>query len=208
MKTNYLFTLLTALLFLSCGSQKEDTNAKGISNYKSSERPSQALSYNELVPMLKYYDTMKRDTLRKTTLKGGNDTRVNFYRLEDLKAYIAYVEKLAVEKKIKVTGINIISAAYPKEKKYGLKQGYQTLVFMPTTMVDKKENVSFDPIYSEIGKPRLFTEILYSKFNYSFRGYKSNTARTFMKSTAINATIDGDEMESSAANRTHISPPY
>jgi len=200
--------LLTAILFLSCETQNKDSKAKGISNHKSTERPAQALTYNEVVPMLKYYDEMKRDTLRKTTLKGGNDTRVNFYRLEDLKAYIAYVEKIATEKKIKVTGINIISAAYPQDKKYGLKQGYQTLIFMPTTRVDDKDNISFDPLYSEIGKPKLFVEILYSNFKYSFRGYQSKTAKTFMKKAAINTTTDGDDMESSAANRTHISPPY
>ena len=161
MKTNYLFTLLTAMLFLACGTQNNDTKAKDTSVYKFTGRPAQALTYNEVVPMLKYYDDMKRDTLRKTTLNGGNDTRVNFYRLEDLKAYIAYVEKLAMDKKIKLTGINIISAAYPEDKKYGLKQGYQTLIFMPATTGKENENVSFDPLYSEMGKPKLFAEILY-----------------------------------------------
>lgn len=194
------------MLFLACGTQNNDSKSTGVSEYKSTGRPAQALTYNEVVPMLKYYDDMKRDTLRKTTLNGGNDTRVNFYRLEDLKAYIAYVEKLAMDKNINITGINIISAAYPQDKKYGLKQGYQTLIFMPATTINGKKNVSFDPLYSGKESPKLFAEILYSKFKYSFRGYHPNTAEKKMRSASF-LQSPGD-MESSAANRTHISPPY
>ncbi len=202
MKTNYLFTLLTVLLFLSCGTK--DSAKKATEN--TVKRPTQALTYNELVPMLKYYDAKKRDTLRRTTLDGGNDTRVNFYKLEDLKAYIAYVEYLAQKKDIEITGINIISAAYPQDVKYGKKQGYQTLIFMPATTIGNKENVSFDPLYSDVKKPKMFAEILYSKFNYSFRGYPLNKQRSVMKKTTV---MQGPgELDSSGANRTHISPPY
>ncbi len=209
MKTNYLLTLLMAALFLSCGTKVRDTKTKDISCFEYSGRPSQALTYKEVASMLDHYDNTKLGILKKTTAKGGEDTRENFYPLEDLKAYIAYIEKLAKDKKIKLTGINIISAAYSKDSNDANKHGYQTLIFMPaTTLKDGKERVSFDPLHSENGKPRLFAEILFSKFNYSYRGYQSNTTRTYMKSASLANTTDGDDMESSAANRTHISPPY
>ncbi|MBL4642874.1 MAG: hypothetical protein JKY44_04695 [Flavobacteriaceae bacterium] len=207
MKTNYLFILLISVLFLSCGTQNRDTKTKDVSYYEYTGRPSQALTYKEVASMLRHYDNTRVEALKKTN-NGKKDTRENFYALEDLKAYIAYVEKLAKDKKIKITGINIISAAYPDDARYKEKANYQTLIFMPATKIGDKNNVSFDPLYSQVGKPKLFAEILYSKFHYSYRGYQSNTARTFMKNTAIKTTTDGDDMESSAANRTHISPPY
>jgi len=208
MRTTYLFTLFVALLFISCGTKsKDDTKVKDSAEYKATGRPAQALKYKEVVSMLRYYDSVKRDILRKTTLKGGNDTRENFYPLKDLKAYIAYVEKLAEDKNISITGINIISAAYPQDKKYGLKQGYQTLIFMPATTINGKKNVSFDPLYSGKESPKLFAEILYSDYNYSFRGYQPNKTKKKMRSATFLQITDPD-MDSSAANRTHISPPY
>ena len=208
MKTNYLLTLFIAALFLSCVTKVRDTKTKDISCFEYSGRPSQALTYKEVASMLRHYDNTKLGVLKKTMAKGGEDTRENFYPLEDLKAYIAYIEKLAKDKKIKLTGINIISAAYPKDSKVEIKHGYQTLIFMPaTTLKNGTERVSFDPLHSEKGKPRLFAEILLSEFNYSYRGYQLNTTRTFMRSATTENTTDDDDMESSAANRTHISPP-
>ena len=114
MKKNYFFAVCITLLCMSCGTNFRDTKTKDISCFEYSGRPSQALSYKEVVSMLKHYDDTRVEVLKKAN-KGNNDTRENYFPLEDLKAYIAYVEKLSKDKKIKITGINIISAAYPDD---------------------------------------------------------------------------------------------
>ena len=202
MKKNYFFAVCITLLCMSCGTNFRDTKTKDISCFEYSGRPSQALSYKEVVSMLKHYDDTRVEVLKKAN-KGNNDTRENYFPLEDLKAYIAYVEKLSKDKKIKITGINIISAAYPDDTdRYQDKANHQTLIFMPATKIEGKNNVSFDPMYSEIGKPKRFDEIL-KKFNYFYR-QPSPRNKMILKANSSGS----DDMESSAANRTHISPPY
>ena len=202
MKKNYFLAVFITLLCMSCGTKIRDAKTKDISCFEFSGRPSQALTYKEVVSMLRHYDNTRVEALKKTN-KGKEDTRENFYALEDLKAYIAYVEKLSKDRKIKITGINIISAAYPDDTStYSEKANHQTLIFMPATNIGDKKNVSFDPLHSKKGKPKRFEEIL-KKFNYFYR-----QASPKMKMSLKSNNIVGDDMESSAANRTHISPPY
>ena len=94
MKKNYFFAVCITLLCMSCGTNFRDTKTKDISCFEYSGRPSQALSYKEVVSMLKHYDDTRVEVLKKAN-KGNNDTRENYFPLEDLKAYIAYVEKLS-----------------------------------------------------------------------------------------------------------------
>jgi len=202
MKKNYFLAVFITLLCMSCGTKIRDAKTKDISCFEFSGRPSQALTYKEVVSMLKHYDDTRVEALKKTN-KGKEDTRENFYALEDLKAYIAYVEKLSKDRKIKITGINIISAAYPDDTaRYPDKANHQTLIFMPATNIGGKNNVSFDPLYSKIGKPKRFDEIL-EKFDYFYRKPSPKNKMILKASNSVS-----DDMESSAANRTHISPPY
>ena len=202
MKKNYFLAVFITLLCMSCGTKIRDAKTKDISCFEYSGRPSQALTYKEVVSMLKHYDNTRVEALKKTN-NGREDTRENFYALEDLKAYIAYVEKLSKDRKIKITGINIISAAYPDDAStYPDKANYQTLIFMPATNIGNEKKVSFDPLHSKIGKPKRFDEIL-KKFNYFYRQSPQKNKMLLKASNPV-----GDDMESSAANRTHISPPY
>jgi hypothetical protein len=203
MKKEFILTVLIISLFISCETKVSTTNQKDITSIEEIERPPQALSYLEVVSMLQHYDNTRVEALKKTN-NGKEDTRENFYALEDLKAYIAYIEKLAADKKIKISGINIISAAYPNDTvAYPDKANYQTLIFMPATEIGGRYNVSFDPLYSEIGKPKLFDEILFNRFGYSYRNYKPKMQNPSMESKSMM-----DDPESSAANRSQISPPY
>jgi hypothetical protein len=202
MKKNYFLAVFITLLCMSCGTKIRDAKTKDISCFEYSGRPSQALKYKEVVSMLKHYDNTRVEALKRTN-NGKEDTRENYYPLEDLKAYIAYVEKLSKEKKIKITGINIINAAYPDDtSRYPVKANYQTLIFMPATSIGNEKNVSFDPLHSKIGKPKRFDEIL-KKFNYFYRQSPQKNKMILKASNYM-----GDDMESSAANRAKISPPY
>ena len=70
------------------------------------------------------------------------DTRDVTFSIEDLKQYIAYVEKIAKEKDLKGLGLRFYFGAYSKNDttpniKY---PGYTTLFFMPTHQVESKNN--------------------------------------------------------------------
>ena len=112
MKKNYFLAVFITLLCMSCGTKIRDAKTKDISCFEYSGRPSQALTYKEVVSMLKHYDNTRVEALKKTN-KGREDTRENFYALEDLKAYIAYVEKLSKDRKIKITAVSYTHLTLP-----------------------------------------------------------------------------------------------
>ncbi|MEQ6123766.1 hypothetical protein AAON49_06155 [Pseudotenacibaculum sp. MALMAid0570] len=199
-------------LFLTVGCKKEDNNKhenhenhekKGKYCYKYQGRPDIALTYNELVSMLNQYDQTKKGALQAA--HGKEDTRVNFFKIEDLKAYLAYVEKLSKEKKIKLTGINIISAAYPDNHHDSIKRNYQTLILMPTTEIDGRENVSFDPLNSEKGTPKTLAEML-MQYGYMW-SYDGQMKMGNSNEMRMGKQSGGGEGLSSGANRAGISPP-
>lgn len=215
MKTNYaipavvvVLVLVVAVLFFSLDKDGTHFPYKG--------RPGQTLSYQEVVSMLYHYDTTREQVLK--TALGKEDTRENFYPLDDLKAYIAYIEKLAGEKDIEVTGINIIAAAYPDDKnKYGKKNNYQTIILMPATTINGKERISFDPLYSDKGTPKRFDEIL-KEYGYLYRksansGAENNAAKKMFMLKSNAASVENstqsstEDRQSVAANRTQVTPP-
>lgn len=117
----------------------------------------------------------------------------NWYKIEDLKQYIAYVERISKEKKIPVTGFRIYPTSYPINYYDEKLMGRQTLIFTPTTTINGKNDVAFEPLYSEIGKP-----VIVSEFLEKVKKKKSNLAKS------INTT----SIQSSSANRLEPSPPF
>src|SRR5690606_12314574 len=77
--------------------------------------------------------------------------------IEDIKAYIQYVEESSAEKGIEVTGIDIIHTQYKKAAPGAPNPNYgtnnKTLMLAPTYN-NGTSNIAFDPIYSEQGKPK------------------------------------------------------
>lgn len=200
--TKLCFALsLSVLLFsYSCADYTPGDDAKP------SGRPDIALTYPELVSMLEHYDATRKKPL--TGVRGDEDTRVNFVKIKDLKQYIAYVEKEARKKRIKVTGINFISAAYPNDYTDQEKQNYQTIIMMPATTIDGQEGVSFDPLKSDKGEPKSLKEILANQYNYNWyydlitinkSNNKSKRSRSVQKS-------GGNDL-SSGGNRMGTTPP-
>ncbi len=192
-------SLLSLFLLISCNEYK---NVKDNDGYKG--RPDIALTYPELISMLQHYDETKKEPIKQ--IFGKEDTRINFFKIEDLKAYIAYVEKESAKKKIKLTGINFISAAYPSNYKDKNKQNYQTLIMMPTTTINKEEGVSFDPLKSEKGIPKSLKEILMSYNSYNWYYDKVQVKNITSRGVSKSAKNGGDDL-SAGANRAGISPP-
>lgn len=87
-----------------------------------------------------------------------NTTQAVWFSLENLKEYIDYIEKNANDKNIPVSGIRFHITA-SNEGAYRF-----SLALCPTTEVNGKQ-MSFDPLYSEIGKPKDLNEILKNSEN-------------------------------------------
>lgn len=196
-KIKLMFTLALSMLLLTFAC-KDYTNG---ANQTPQSRPDIALTYDELISMLEHYDQTRKNQIA-TAVGLKEDTRVNNFKIEDLKAYIAYVEQEAKKKKIKVTGINFISAAYPKNHPDKEKRNYQTLIMMPATTINGVEAVSFDPLKSEKGKPKSLKEIL-----NDLRGYTwYYDAISIPKSKSAKSDEIGGK--SSGGNRAGITPPF
>lgn len=197
--TKLVFTLALSLLLLSYAC-KDYTNG---ANQNQAQRPDIALTYSELISMLEHYDKTKKNQIANAVgLK--EDTRINNFKLEDLKAYIAYVEFEAKKKNIKVTGINFISAAYPKNHSDKEKRNYQTLIMMPATTINGVADVSFDPLKSEKGKPKSLKEILDDMRNYPWYYDAITISKSRSKSKSNKS---GDDL-SIGGNRAGITPPF
>jgi len=203
MKINFLGFVLCALLFVSCKESTKDCPPKceDLSCYSNNNRPDIAITYEEMAAMFETYDKGAKKVLNAYTKKEskGKDsisTISNWYKLDDLKQYIAYLEKISKEKNIKLTGIKIYPASYPKHYKKKEYAGRQTLIFTPTTTINGRDDVAFEPLYSEEGNP-----VSIDVFLNQVRNGKVNEA-SFLP------TLRSQSLESSAANRGQINPPY
>ena len=196
-----LLLLMFSFIFSNC---KSDCNhvSKEINN----SRPAQAITYNEMASMFNTYDKGQKIVLDKyraklTNGKDSIESLSHFYNLEDLKQYIAYLEKLSNDKDIKLTGLRIFSAAYPIDYKQTDLRGRETLIFMPTAKIGNKNNVAFEPLYSEKGQPIPFTKFL-NKF--SSDETKKVSRASFVPFTSIQTNL----LPSSGANKLEPSPPH
>ncbi|WP_299057816.1 hypothetical protein [uncultured Polaribacter sp.] len=203
-KTGLVFFMFSILLACDSTEQKkENFIAKEAQNncYPNNERPKNAITYKELSAMLAQYETHQKAVLKdyvnkEFSYKEG-DTESNWYSIDELKQYIAYVERLSEEKGIPLTGIKIFSAAYPDNSVGKDHKGRQTLIFAPTTTIGSDDKVAFEPLKSSNKNP-----VPMLKYLAEFNNKNNVNKASFLPSIYVK-----DE-NSSAANRTHIAPPY
>jgi hypothetical protein len=194
---SFLFILTSCKL--EC---KHDENEKNISEscYPNSKKPSQVITYEEMADMMDAFNEGPKKELNKYLKKvsKGKDsvsTIYNWYKLDDLKQYIAYIEKISEEKEIPVTGFRIYPSTYPKNYKEKELRNLQTLFFTPTTAIDGKDDAAFEPLYSKKGEPAQVQQFL-----DNVRAKKAN------KAGMLNLSLQ-DGLESSSANRLRPTPP-
>ena len=204
MKTSYNFfsILFISLFIFSCKTECNHEDPK-----INDSRPSNAISYQEMAGMFNQYDIGQKKVLDKYRAAFTKDPKdaiesiSHFYELNDLKQYIAYLEKSSNEKEIKLTGIRIFSAAYPREHSDRSLRGRQTLVFMPTAKIGDKYDVAFEPLYSEKGQPVNFTKFL-NRFS------SEDTKKVSRASFFPIVNPQEDLLPSSGTNRLKPIPPH
>ncbi|PQJ75769.1 hypothetical protein [Polaribacter gangjinensis] len=197
MKIQFFTASFFLFLLVSCNEKPQNSSTC----YLNDSRPSQAISYEEMAAMIDAFDSGSKKELDKYLKKVSNgkdsiSTIYSWYKLEDLKQYIAYIEKISKEKGIPVTGLRIYPSEYPENFVNQKLKGRQTLIFTPTTTIDGKDDVAFEPLYSETGKPALISEFLEKA------RMKMSKNSSYLKST------DTTTIQSSSANRIITSPPY
>ncbi|WP_158839261.1 hypothetical protein [Polaribacter sp. L3A8] len=203
MKTlcNFFSVLFLSLFIFSCQTEVESKEPK-----VDDSRPSNTITYKEMASMFHQYDVGQKpvlDQYRKEftgDAKDATESISHFYELNQLKQYIAYLEKLSNEKNIKLTGIRIFSAAYPKDHSDELLRGRQTLIFMPTADTDKSKNVAFEPLYSKEGQAVPFTEFLHQ--------FSSDETKNVVRASFLPFMSAKADFNSSGANRLSVMPPY
>ncbi len=166
MKSKITTFLLIAIsvFFIRCDEREKelsldlDLASEDQFGFPSEGRPSNAISYQELVSMLHEYD-LKRSEILESRL-GEPDNRSVFFSKRELIDFFNDVERLSVEKNIKVTGFTIYNAVHPNDALDQKKRNKSTLIIMPNTVRGNNYNVAFDPSLSEKNKPAYFDEEL------------------------------------------------
>ncbi|QTD39349.1 hypothetical protein JL193_11060 [Polaribacter batillariae] len=189
------------VLFLNSCTEKCEHKNYDVNN----SRPSNTITYKEMAGMFHQYDVGQKKVLDAYRAKFTGDKTdtvesiSHFYEINQLKQYIAYIEKLSKEKDIALTGVRIFSAAYPKNYEDKSLRGRHSLIFMPTAKINGK-HVAYEPLYSKKGNPVVFTEFL-NKFS-------SEETKQVMRASFLPLfSAQEDDLESSGANRLKPSPP-
>ncbi|TMM32434.1 hypothetical protein FDT66_02930 [Polaribacter aestuariivivens] len=202
---NIFRTSIVLLLLILLNSCNEICNHED--HAVNNTRPSNAITYKEMAAMFHQYDVGQKkvlDKYRGDFTANKNDTIESvshYYEINQLKQYIAYLEKISKDKEITLTGIRIFSAAYPKNYKDKSLSGRYTLIFMPTAEIEGNKSVAFEPLYSKTKTPIKFTEFL--------NKYSSEETKQVMRASFFSFLQDssGDDLESSGANKLKPTPP-
>lgn len=203
MKPILKLTFFLSILFLAIGCTSECDHKQQVVN---DSRPKDAITYKEMAGMFHQYDIGQRKVLNKyrkefTGSKQDTiETISHFYQLEQIKQYIAYLEKLSKEKEIKLTGLRIFSAAYPKNYSDKKLRGRHSLIFMPATNIGKFTDVAFEPLYSGKGEPVKFTKFL--------NQFGSKETKQVQRASFLPTLTTTQDLLSSGLNRGKLAPPY
>ena len=207
MKLRILTILLFTIILSSCKQQSPNKNSEGSNSdcYPNSDRPTQAISYKEMASMFKEYDNGQKNVLdeyitSKTKGKDSIATISQFFNIDELKQYIAYLERLSKEKEIKLTGIKIFTAAYPSNYEKEEYQNRISFILMPTTNIGERKNVAYEPLQSSIKKPVSMQSIL--------NKYSSETTRNVNRASMFNLNLMRQGDLSSGLNRGTLNPPH
>ncbi|WP_299622590.1 hypothetical protein [uncultured Tenacibaculum sp.] len=201
-----LAVLVSVVTFVACQKDEEAMNQN--LEVSKVERPYNALMYKEMIDMLEHYDKTRKPVLEDAL--GYEDTRINFYSIETLENYIAYVKQLSKEKGIELTGINFVSGSYPENTSHG-KPGYQNIMLMPTTSINGK-NIAFDPVHSQENKVKTMKE-MFATYGYNWvYDSKEDYNNRFVTNSKLQKSyakrIQTSDIESSGANWGNATPPY
>lgn len=224
MKTNYFFSIATAVLICSALTSCEEKKTTDVQT-KGLEVPSQLISVDQSIVMKKEYEQNIASLIRKSKMEGQYDpTQFAYIELDSLKKYIAFLDQVAKLNDKKISGIRIYYGAYPENQKGSTNfenPGRETFFLAPTIAQnasgnmseDQKkyrylQNVPFsiaakDPNNKFVGDFTPINELLFSKdvrVNIKTASLESSTQNG-------NPSTNGSENTSVILNDLNICPP-
>lgn len=148
---------LLSFVFLSCSkdTKKEELNTENIS--KTQSKPGNLITLEDAKEQIENYNTAHPEEV------GENYAMRTWISIEELKAYIQYIEKESKDKGIEVSGIDFIHTQHNKAKpgsKNPLNEIYNLTLMLAPTFSEGNAHVAFDPIYSEEGMPKKLEDLL------------------------------------------------
>lgn len=183
-QTTLLFSI--ALFLFSCSKETPTENSEQNTASKTekpilSTVPKNLITLEKAKVQLDNYNNAHPDEL------GKEYALRSWISIEEIKAYIQYIEESSAEKGIEVTGIDIIHTQY-KSAAPGSgnphNEHYEKTLMMAPTYQKAEINVAFDPIYSEHGKPKDLEDLL-SKLT-SNTGFEEKKEKEEKKSSIAN----------------------
>lgn len=176
-------------------------------------KPTTLLDYTKIVAMLREYDNIKLnidDTTKKVSMKAlkYEDVRISTFDFTNFKNYITYIENLATEKGITLKGISFIKGSYNEATAHDkIFVGYESLMYVPTTLIDGKETL-IDLEHSSEGNIVSFRSMLASNdYEWNYDG-KEDTNKVTETGNAKMMMRSRSSNNSSSGNYNGANPPY
>ncbi len=186
-------SLVFVILLQSCTAVKGKYNIERVNEH--------LISKDSAIKMYEEYGDKRIRPLQNQL--GFEDTRFVWFSLEDMKAYINYVESIKKENpKEKVSGIRIYFSAYPKNNK--IESEHQTVFMTPTVeltnRVDRYAPMNHLPfvIFPENeneplkGRFEIITELMLQDYKMEDRlnYYKQKISRNRLTSTGTGVSFN------------------
>lgn len=160
MKTSMKFTLfLVFILMVSCSKsiEKEEVENQSVLKPATETTPKNLITIAEAKEKIENFNKSHPDEL------GEEYAMRTWISLEELKAYIQFIESESAKKDIPVSGIDFIYSQYESAEpgsKNPDNKNYKLTLMMAPTYEDSGKNIAFDPIYSTDGIPKDLSELL------------------------------------------------
>ena len=142
--------LFITTIVISCQPKQEQSTDRITQEAIDAMKNDHLISLDDAVKMYKKYDKDRvkilKDTLKKKYKNDKfEDTRMVWFDINDIKAYIKYVEDKSQEKGITPKGLQVYFSVYPNEKsKYETSKDHQTLFIAPTETSDQQSGYTLD----------------------------------------------------------------
>ncbi|MDJ0644737.1 MAG: hypothetical protein QNJ57_02035 [Flavobacteriaceae bacterium] len=143
------FIALLSMGFTSC-EEKADVSGQISQDDIDSMIANHIISLKDAEKMYKKYssDRVKilKDTLKKKYKDSKfEDTRMVWFDITDMKAYIKYVEDKSAEVGVTPKGLQVYFSVYPNnQSKYGDSKDHQTFFIAPTETTDQQSGYTLD----------------------------------------------------------------
>ncbi len=178
--------ILISLIFVCCSKETEKKEIEEVSSKQQQGKTANLITLEEAKEQINNYNTAHPEEA------GDQYALRTWISIEELKAYIQYVEEDSKEKGIEVSGIDFIHAQHKKAEpgsKNPKNEVYDLTLMLAPTYNNGTTQVAFDPIYSEQGKPKSL-ESLFDEMTINTGPEEANRTESAAKPSSIGNNLN------------------